>query len=203
MKLGFDISHYQKVLDWNAVSNYFAIFKAGEGRNEDPSFDANYANARVNAMTWGAYWFYRSDVPVTAQINAYLAALEACLYGESNLYPAIDVEPEVGLAFGPAQAADVTAFVKAIIDKFGGCMVYTSQHDWHTLGNPTIMLDPRVHLWVAHYTLNATPACPMGKEYSIWQRRVAPLVGITGDVDHDYSDALPIMRSVEEFPLGP
>lgn len=204
IKHGFDISHYQHVLDWPLIagSQDFAIFKAGEGRHEDAGFSGCVAQARLCAMTWGAYWFYRSDVPVVDQIDAYFAVLDRELYGQACLYPALDVEPETGLAFGPGQAANVTAFLRAIVERYGKALCYCSQHDWHTLGNPPVISDPDVLLWVANYTTAPAPYVPLGKAYTIWQNRVAPIAGIaTGPVDNDVCPGdLPIMRAPSATP---
>jgi GH25 family lysozyme M1 (1,4-beta-N-acetylmuramidase) len=206
VKRGIDLSHYQRVTNWPglAASNDFAIFKASEGRGQDPAFATCAAAARENAMTWGAYHFFRPDVLVVDQINAYFAVLDAALYGQANLYPALDVESESGLPFTAAShAAPVTAFLRAIVAKYGKAIVYTSQMGWHQIGNPAIMSDPDVLLWVAHYTSNPAPAVPMGKQYTLWQHGLGPVPGVVSSsgVDLDLCPGdLPIIRGADPSP---
>lgn len=200
MKHGIDLSHYQHVLNWPLIARTydFAIFKATEGRHVDSAFAECAAAARDNAMTWGAYHFFRPDVAVADQLNAFVGALDGVAYGEANLFPALDVEPEAGLPFGPAQAADVRAMLLALRERYGRVIVYTSQRAWHMLGNPGVMLDDDVILWVAHYGV-AAPACPMGKAWAIWQTGAKVVPGIAGQdvegVDQNVAAGeLPVMR---------
>ena len=206
MKNGIDLSHYQHVLNWPLVARTydFAIFKATEGRRVDSAFAACVAAARDAAMTWGAYHFFRADVPASDQLNAFVAALDGVAYGEANLFPALDVEPEAGLPFSPAQAADVRAMVLALKARYGRVIVYTSQSAWHMLGNPDVLLDADVVLWVAHYGV-ASPACPMGKAWTLWQTGAKVVPGIAsqdgGGVDQNVAaDELPVMRGADPAP---
>lgn len=206
---GIDTSHYQRVTDWPLVARSwdFAIFKAIEGRRVDSDFDFCATAAREEAMTWGAYAFFRPDVPVVDQINAYFAVLDGVRYGEANLYPAIDVEQEAGLPFGPStHATQVTAFARAIIERYGKCIIYTSQHYWSLIGNPAVMLDPDVVLWTSHYTDAPEPACPMRKAWRLWQHGVKPAPGIVSadGVDQNVCEGeLPIIEAPDTIPAPP
>ena len=60
---GIDVSRWQGVIDWKAVKAdgvEFAIIKAGgsdAGFYKDRTFEQNYAGAKENGISVGAYYF--------------------------------------------------------------------------------------------------------------------------------------------------
>lgn len=61
---GIDVSHYQKIIDWQAVKAAgavkFALIKIGYGWYEDQideKFKANYERARAAGVSIGGYWY--------------------------------------------------------------------------------------------------------------------------------------------------
>lgn len=198
IRKGLDISHYQTVTSWPAVADQvaFVYHKASEGRSSDPKMVTTLAAAREQALSVGGYHFFRPDVVIDTQLKTFFAQLEAARIGDGDLVPALDVEPEPPLLFTPAvYVSGVVAMVQGIIKEYRKCVLYCTQRDWHTLGNPDILLDPNVFLWVAHYTLKAAPACPPGKTWTMWQHGTGPCPGITSSdgVDLDVAAVLPVL----------
>lgn len=198
IRKGIDISHYQRVESWVQVADEvsFVYHKASEGHYSDLGF-GRLKDARTEAMSVGGYHFYRPDVSADIQLRTFFAQLDVVRIGNGDLVPALDVEREPPLVFTPeVYVPGVTQMVRGIIREYGKCVLYTSQHDWGTLGNPEILLDPDVYLWVAHYTPKAAPAVPMGKPWTLWQHTgsgACPGLYSPQGVDLDVAAVLPIL----------
>lgn len=197
MRKGIDISHHQTVTSWQSVADAasFVYCKTSEGRGQDPKFRDFIAGAREQAMSVGAYHFFRPDVTIQSQMAALTAQCEAVRIGDGDLAPCLDVEEEPPLVFSePVYRSGVEAMIKAMISEWGRCVVYTSQYYWHRIGNPEILLDPKADLWVSHYTTNVAPAVPLGKVWSLWQYSGSgTTAGIAGQVDQNVAAVLPVL----------
>jgi lysozyme len=199
IRKGIDISHYQRVYSWLQVSDQvsFAYHKASEGHYSDPKFKEHLMGAREQALSVGGYHFYRPDVSPDIQLRTFHTQLESIYLGDGDLVPALDAEREPPLVFTPEiYVPGMTRVVRGIIKEWGKCVIYCSQHDWSTLGNPEILLDPDVYLWVAHYTPKEAPAVPMGKPWTMWQHSgsgTCPGVYSPQGVDLDVATVLPVL----------
>lgn len=206
MTKGIDLSHYQRVDNWAAVADAcsFVYHKASEGRGTDPNFVTALQGAREEAMSVGGYHFFRPDVAVDTQRKAFGDQLAAISLGDGDLVPALDVEEEPPLVFSPGvYVTGVTEMVNGLLADWGQCVIYTTQRDWGRLGNPEILLDPRVILWVAHYTLKAAPSVPPGKTWQVWQHSgsgAVPGVSSSQGVDLNVATVLPVLGQKQQSP---
>ncbi|WP_220195118.1 GH25 family lysozyme [Ktedonospora formicarum] len=74
---GFDVSSYQKQIDWKEVAQTgtysFVFIKATEGRTyQDAYFQANWRGAKEQGLLRGAYHFYTEYLTGAEQANNYI-----------------------------------------------------------------------------------------------------------------------------------
>ena len=116
---GIDVSKYQKIIDWRqlrlpanrdgevyanlkrsgvvrtATAKYiqpvlFAVMKSTEGSTiQDPTFDINYEEARLNGYIRGAYHFLSPYSPVAEQVQNYI---QSTPLEPVDLPPILDIE---------------------------------------------------------------------------------------------------------------
>jgi len=89
---GIDISHYNKVYDWNKVKNHskFCIIKASEGGSrKDPMFNHYWVESKNHKIVRGAYHFFTPGVPAIKQFLNFKNQVK--LYS-GDLPPILDVE---------------------------------------------------------------------------------------------------------------
>jgi lysozyme len=91
---GIDVSHWQGVIDWDAVARAgirFAFIKATEGATyTDPSFQRNRSEARRAGVLTGAYHYFRSSSEVDKQVENFFRVTGPLV--ELDLPPVLDVE---------------------------------------------------------------------------------------------------------------
>lgn len=178
-RFGVDVSHHQAPdsLPWQQFeeSSSFCIVRGSYGTMKDRVTAEHVKRARSVGLAVGLYHFFRISQPVAAQINVFRQQLELAKIDVGDIVPTIDVEadplPKM-TAVSAAWQGSVLAFVDAIVDQFGFCMVYMTQREFNQLGAPAWLLTQP--LWVAHYTGAAKPATPGNKPATIWQHRVGP-----------------------------
>ena len=87
---GIDISHHNRVTDWDKVKVGFIYAKATEGKNHR---DTKYMGFRRNAMKrnipFGAYHFLSTDIPAKQQFQNFKNMVPK---GSTTLTPMIDIE---------------------------------------------------------------------------------------------------------------
>ncbi len=94
---GIDVSHWQNVIDWQAVKNdslphpvSFVLIKATQGaKATDPYFRRNWAAAGSQGLIKGAYHFYQYKDPPLDQARHFIS--QVTLQSEDVL-PIVDVE---------------------------------------------------------------------------------------------------------------
>lgn len=199
MKKGIDISKYQGNIAWKQVKDSgidFAIIKAGgsdDGFYTDPTYEANYKNAKAVGMPVGAYYivgpYCVSKEDGIADAKRFLKMLE----GKSFEYPVyIDLE-----LTSPATKSGTTdavlAFCRTMEQAGYFCGVYASDISGFKDRLELSCLKTRA-LWVASY--GSMPKYV--SSYGIWQKSSTGRVpGIVGDVDLDecYVDYPAIIKS--------
>lgn len=199
MKKGIDISKYQGNIAWKQVKDSgidFAIIKAGgsdEGFYTDPTYEANYKNAKAVGMPVGAYYivgpYCVSKEDGIADAKRFLKMLE----GKTFEYPVyIDLE-----LTSPATKSGTTdaviAFCKTMEAAGYFCGIYASDISGFKDRLELSRLKTRA-LWVASY--GSVPKYV--SSYGIWQKSSTGRVpGIVGDVDLDecYVDYPAIIKS--------
>lgn len=199
MKKGIDVSKYQENIAWKQVKDSgidFAIIKAGgsdAGFYTDPTYEANYKNAKAVGMPVGAYYIVGSlcvsEADGIADAERFLKMLE----GKTFEYPVyIDLE-----LTSPATKSGTTdavlAFCRTMEQAGYFCGIYASDISGFKDRLDLSRLKSRA-LWVASY--DSKPAYV--ESYGIWQKSDKGKVpGIVGDVDLDecYVDYPAIIKS--------
>lgn len=199
MKKGIDVSKYQGNIAWKQVKDSgidFAIIKAGgsdDGFYTDPTYEANYKNAKAVGMPVGAYYivgpYCVSKEDGIADAKRFLKMLE----GKTFEYPVyIDLETT-----SPATKSGTTdaviAFCKTMEAAGYFCGIYASDISGFKDRLELSRLKTRA-LWVASY--GSMPKYV--SSYGIWQKSDKGRVpGIVGDVDLDecYTDYPAIIKA--------
>jgi len=186
-KNGIDVSKYQGNIAWKQVKDSgieFAIIKAGgsdDGFYIDPTYEANYKNAKAVGMPVGAYYivgpYCVSKEDGIADAKRFLKMLE----GKTFEYPVyIDLETT-----SPATKAGTTDAVLAFCQtmEVAGyfCGIYASDISGFKDRLDIDHINSRAK-WVASYGSKPTYT----KSYGMWQKSDKGRVpGIAGDVDLD------------------
>lgn len=199
MKNGIDVSKYQGNIAWKQVKDSgidFAIIKAGgsdDGFYTDPTYEANYKNAKAVGMPVGAYYivgpYCVSKEDGIADAKRFLKMLE----GKTFEYPVyIDLE-----LTSPATKSGTTdavlAFCRTMEQAGYFCGVYASDISGFKDRLELSRLKTRA-LWVASY--GSMPKYV--SSYGIWQKSDKGRVpGIAADVDLDecYTDYPAIIKA--------
>lgn len=206
-KSGIDVSYFQNLINWNAVSKTgysdFAMIRAGfrgygasGSLNTDTQFINNIKGAKANGIPVGLYFFTQAvNTQEAVQEANYVLNLVnlAKTYGVNITYPiAIDTETANGGA-GRADRLDVatrTAVCKAFCDtikKAGYTPAIYASRDWFY--NNLDMNQLRGYdIWVAHYTGSTSKKTDYKYNYDMWQYTSSGKVnGIVGNVDLNVS----------------
>lgn len=199
MKNGIDVSKYQGNIAWKQVKDSgidFAIIKAGgsdDGFYTDPTYEANYKNAKAVGMPVGAYYivgpYCVSKEDGIADAKRFLKMLE----GKTFEYPVyIDLElTSPTTKTGTTDA--VIAFCKTMEAAGYFCGIYASDISGFKdrLELPRLSSSAK---WVANYVSKPVYVT----SYGIWQKSSTGRVpGIVGNVDLDecYVDYPAIIKS--------
>jgi lysozyme len=184
---GIDVSHYQGVVDWNAVADagiVFAYCKASEGTSfVDTQFSSNWANTQSAGIIRGAYHFFRPSMDANAQAELFLSQVVSLEDGD--LPPAVDVEASDGI-----DAQDIVDGLQIFLDAVQSALdrtpvIYTYPSFWTASVGDSLQFGS-YPLWVANYGVS-TPTLPDAwSTYALWQFSDSGTVsGVTGSVDCD------------------
>ena len=187
MKNGIDISKWQENINWKQVKDSgieFAIIKAGgsdAGFYTDPTYEANYKNAKAVGMPLGAYYIVGSGCISKEDGIADAKRFLKMLKGKTFEYPVyIDLETT-----SPATKSGTTDAVLAFCQTMEAagyfCGVYASDIYGFKDRLDIDRINSRAK-WVASYGSKPTYT----KSYGMWQKSDKGRVpGIVGDVDLD------------------
>jgi len=122
-RYGIDVSHYQGVIDWQAVAAdgiTFAYIKATEaGSTVDETFASNWSLARSAGIEVGAYHFFTLCRDGTDQAANFLRTVPLT---EASLPPAVDLEFPNNCSDRPAPATvqhELRVFLDEVEDATG------------------------------------------------------------------------------------
>ena len=95
--LGFDVSEYQSIIDWENTYNIdesfemsFVFIRATAGNNKiDRRFKENWKNAKARNLICGAYHYYRPNENSFEQANNFIKTVKL---KKGDLPPVLDIE---------------------------------------------------------------------------------------------------------------
>lgn len=177
---GIDISHHNRVTDWNKVNVGFIYAKATEGKSHR---DTKYKSYRHNAMKrnipFGAYHFLSTDIPAKQQFQNFKNVVPK---GSTTLIPMLDVEDVFNNSRSKIQAI-VGEWIELCHDYYGSYpIVYCSpQFVYHIylMGTPNIS---KCLFWVGDIHTSFLPL----KSGKIVQFKIDKLDGFEGGIDCNY-----------------
>lgn len=187
-----DVSRYQGTIDWaqvaaagykgamlKTVSTNHKLSKRADGLYIDPTFEANYRNAKAAGLDVGVYYY--TYATSEAMADAELALVRQAVYGKELTLPvAVDVEENKLKPMSTLDLTNLIAYALEQVEKMGFYAQlytytgYSYELDMQRLAN-------RWDVWLADYT-GKTPA--VGYHYNAHQHTSKGSVpGITGKVD--------------------
>ncbi|RMG97932.1 MAG: hypothetical protein D6705_07435 [Deltaproteobacteria bacterium] len=197
---GIDVSKWQGSIDWSAMAAdgvVFAFVRASDGTGYiDEYFDYNWAEAKANGITVGAYQFFRPNQDPIAQADVLLDMMGPLQPGD--LPPVIDVEVTGGLG-GAAIANAVQAWLDHVEAATGRKpIIYTSPGFWDgSVGSNAFGDYP---LWIAHWGVEC-PSMPSGwTDWVFHQFSDSGNVGGKSPVDEDWFNGSP--ADLADFAVG-
>lgn len=189
-----DVSRYQGKIDWaqvaaagykgamlKTVSTNHKLSKRSDGLYIDPTFEANYRNARAAGLDVGVYYYtYATNKDM---VNAELSLLRQAVYGKELTLPvAVDVEDNKLVSLDKQDLTDLTAYALHEVEQMGfyaQLYTYTSFAKAHLFVGGAA-LHP-YDVWLADYT-GKTPKVDF--KYNAHQHTSKGRVpGISGNVD--------------------
>lgn len=189
-----DVSRYQGTIDWaqvaaagykgamlKTVSTNRKLSKRSDGLYIDPTFEANYRNARAAGLDVGVYYYtYATNKDMA---NAELSLLRQAVYGKELTLPvAVDVEDNRLVSLDKQDLTDLTAYALHEVEQMGfyaQLYTYTSFAKAHLFVGGAA-LHP-YDVWLADYT-GKTPK--VNFKYNAHQHTSKGRVpGISGNVD--------------------
>lgn len=191
---GCDVSSYQGVIDWSALSKDkdFVIIRATDGAHfVDKYFATNWQAAKANNIPRGAYHFFRPTQDINEQIQNFVSAVGSL--DEGDLGVVLDLEaPENWATIEQSQRVGLALQWCDGVEKALGVtpVIYLSPNFVsQTLGTSFAQALKKYPLWIANYNV-AQPTIPSPwTTYVFWQYSdTGSVAGITGDVDLDVSN---------------
>lgn len=187
-----DVSRYQGKIDWaqvaaagykgamlKTVSTNRKLSKRSDGLYIDPTFEANYRNARAAGLDVGVYYY--TYATSEAMANAELALVRQAVHGKELTMPlAVDVEENELKPMSTLDLTNLTAYALEQVEKMGFyAQLYTYTGYKYELD--MARLSSRWDVWMADYT-GKTPKVDF--KYSAHQHTSKGRVpGISGNVD--------------------
>lgn len=187
-----DVSRYQGEIDWaqvaaagykgamlKTVSTNRKLSKRSDGLYIDPTFEANYHNAKAAGLDVGVYYY--TYATSEAMANAELSLVRQAVYGKELTMPiAVDVEENKLKPMSTLDLTNLTAYALEQVEKMGFyAQLYTYTGYKYELD--MARLSSRWDVWLADYT-GKTPKVDF--KYNAHQHTSKGSVpGISGNVD--------------------
>lgn len=187
-----DVSRYQGTVDWaqvaaagykgamlKTVSTNRKLSKRSDGLYIDPTFEANYRNARAAGLDVGVYYY--TYATSEAMANAELALVREAVRGKELTMPVcVDVEENKLKPMSTLDLTNLAAYALEQVEKMGFyAQLYTYTGYKYELD--MARLSSRWDVWLADYT-GKTPKVDF--KYSAHQHTSKGSVpGISGNVD--------------------
>lgn len=187
---GIDISHHQKLIDFQRVEEFhaqdasikFVYVKATEGQDhKDRHFDRNIEELKNTSLLFGAYHFFRPRTSGKEQANYFIETVGNLT--ADNLVPVVDIEVLDGV--DPTVMRDRLEEFVLIIEKEYGVkpMIYTGDSFYKDYFKGHFR---KYRIWIANYG-EATKAPK--ERWTVWQHtQEANIDGIPNKVDMNVFD---------------
>ncbi len=189
-----DVSRYQGEIDWaqvaaagykgamlKTVSTNHRLSKRADGLYIDPTFEANYRNAKAAGLDVGVYYY--TYATSEAMADAELALVRQAVYGKELTMPlAVDVEENRLGSLDKQGLTDLTAYALHEVEQMG---FYAQLYTYTSFANARLYVGGAAlkpyDVWLADYT-GKTPNVTFN--YNAHQHTSKGSVpGITGNVD--------------------
>ncbi|MBD0400691.1 glycoside hydrolase family 25 protein [Flammeovirga sp. EKP202] len=187
---GIDISHHQKLIDFQRVSAFYAqntsikfvYAKATEGKDhKDRHFDRNRNEIREHNLLFGAYHFFRPKTSGKEQAEYFIKTVGAL--DPSDLVPVVDIEVLDGV--DPSLMRDrLEEFVLRVEEEYGvKPMIYTGDSFYKDYFKGHFR---KYRVWIANY--GQSTKAPKAR-WTMWQHtQEANIDGIPNKVDMNVFD---------------
>jgi lysozyme len=186
---GIDVSHYQKGINWELVSQMkdqgvhleFAIMKSTEGLNRvDKTHEVNWNGAREQGLLCGAYLYFHPNKDVAKQVELFKKHVDL---KKGDLAPIIDIEETKGVSDEKLQS-QLLDCIQLLKKEYCIKPIIYCNADFYTKHIGASF--NKYPLWVAHYKV-AKP--DIDREWQIWQYADNGNVnGIDGHVDFNVAN---------------
>ena len=154
-----DISFYQGLVDWVKLRSKTdaVIIRVGQNLWEDEQFERNYAQAKLQDMLRGLYWFFDDRISPKAQADKFFS-----IVGNTDL-PEMEIWADWERTYGGkySSIASVVEFMKYLEQYYPRCIVgtYTGYYWMRERSNPILHATQYsfmgAHpLWESWYTNN-------------------------------------------------
>lgn len=188
-----DVSRWQGEIDWaqvaaagykgamlKTVSTNHRLSKRADGLYIDPTFEANYRNAKAAGLDVGVYYY--TYATSEAMADAELALVRQAVYGKELTMPlAVDVEENKLKPMSTLDLTNLTAYALEQVEKMG---FYAQLYTYTYYSNMELdmgRLANRWDVWLSD-TTGSTPK--VNYRYNAHQHNHHGCVpGITGDAD--------------------
>ena len=188
-----DVSRWQGKIDWaqvaaagykgamlKTVSTNRKLSKRADGLYIDPTFEANYRNARAAGLDVGVYYYtYATN---KGMVNAELSLLRQAVYGKELTLPvAVDVEDNKLVSLDKQDLTDLTAYALHEVEQMGFYAQLYTYTSYATVHLDMARLAGRWDVWLADYTGKAPK---VSFKYNAHQHTSkGRMPGISGNVD--------------------
>ena len=205
--VGIDVSEDQGTIEWSAAASSinFAIIKATDGVDADPSFQTNWTGARAAGVKTGAYHFFRNFHGAQEQFNQ----LSRTVTDAGGFPIALDIENTPKYKLTPKDVPIIGQLMSLIQEQYGKLpIIYTDNGSWSSLGNPDSangISFVQCPLWIAYPTSNPSPLYPLPwTAWTFWQYNwKGSIPGIAKDVDLDrFAGNLTVLRRIAAAASG-
>ncbi|MCC9042499.1 glycoside hydrolase family 25 protein [Myroides sp. M-43] len=184
MLVGFDVSHYQGVIDWKVVDSVagkasldFVFIRATMGKDgRDKAFKLNWKGARANHFIRGAYHYYRPDENSTEQAENFIKNVKI---SEGDFPPVLDIEDMPKEQSMENLRKGLQNWIKLVETHYKVKPILYSGENFYT--HHLKEWFPDYVLWIANYNFFVEEIKP---EWHFWQFTEKGIIeGIDGKVD--------------------
>jgi lysozyme len=171
---GIDVSHFQQVIDWEAVARsgiQYCFIKATEGQaTVDSRFASNWHGAAKAGILRGAYHFFHPATPAASQADLFARTVNQLQPGD--LPPVLDLETPANWANIPLENRTSLAlqWLNIVESRLGAHPIVYLSPAFATeilMNAPALAQFP---LWVAHTTMAPAPTVPKPwNSWTFWQ----------------------------------